>query len=274
MNGERQKEIQTFLDVVHQKWGYDFSDYAEASLNRRINYCLGIAGNVQLPEFTKRVAQDERVFNWFLEHFTVNVTEMFRDPLFYKLLRDEILPFLATYPRISIWHAGCSTGEEVYSLAILLQEAKLLHRCQIYASDLNPANLEKAQRGIVPISAIRDYTQNYRLAGGTEDFSRYYTAQYEYALIKRSLYEAVHFFPHNLAADGTFHEFQLVLCRNVLIYFKRPLQERALTLFTESLAGGGFLALGTKESIVAPVLQSQYHVVSRPNKVFRKKRVL
>ena len=272
MNGERQREIQTFLEAVHQKWGYDFSNYAEASLTRRINYCLSIAGKPTLSEFTKRVAQDERVFNWFLEHFTVNVTEMFRDPPFYKMLREEVLPFLATYPRINIWHAGCSTGEEVYSLAILLQEAGLLHRCSIYASDLNPANLEKAHRGIVPISAIRDYTQNYRLSGGTEDFSLYYTAQYEYALIKKSLHEAVHFFPHNLATDGVFHEFQLVLCRNVLIYFNRELQERVLTLFTDSLAGGGFLALGTKESIAAPALQNQYNVLSRPNKVFRKKR--
>ncbi len=274
MNSEQQREIQRFLEVVHQKWGYDFSDYAEASLTRRIHYCLGAAGNLTLSELTKRITDDERVFNWFLEHFTVNVTEMFRDPPFYKMLREEVIPFLATYPRINIWHAGCSTGEEVYSLAILLQEAGLLHRCSIYASDLNGANLEKAKRGIVPISAIRDYTQNYRLAGGGEDFSKYYTAQYEYALIKKSLHERVNFFAHNLATDGVFHEFQLILCRNVLIYFKRQLQERVLTLFTDSLSPGGYLALGTKESIAAPGLQNRYTVVSRPDKLFRKKRSL
>ncbi len=264
-------QVHAFLNLVREKWGYDFSGYAEASLHRRLRRVAELAHTPSLEKLGKRLQSDPHAFNWFLENFTVNVTEMFRDPEFYACLRKQIFPVLETFPHINIWHAGCSTGEEVYSMAILLQESGLLSRCRIYATDLNPANLEKARAGIVATPMLKEYIQNYRLSGGVEDFTQYYTALYGNAIFQKELREKITFLQHNLVADGVFNEFQLIIWRNVFIYFKRNLQEQVLGLFTESLAPLGFLALGTKESILSARIQARFEVASRPMKIYRKK---
>lgn len=266
-----QPQVQAFLQLVHDKWGYDFSGYAEASLNRRLRRCADLAHTQSLEKLGQRLVSDPHAFNWFLENITVNVTEMFRDPEFYLYLRKHIIPVLATFPRINIWHAGCSTGEEVYSMAILLHESGLLPRCRIYATDVNPANLEKAKAGIVATPMLKEYIQNYRMSGGVEDFSQYYTALYGNAIFQKDLRDKITFLQHNLAADEVFNEFQLILCRNVFIYFKKSLQARALGLFSESLSPLGYLALGTKEAILLTSAQAGFEVISRPMKIYRKK---
>ncbi len=265
-----QPQVQAFLQLVKDRWGYDFSGYAEASLARRLRRCAELAHTQSLEKLGQRLISDPHAFDWFLQNFTVNVTEMFRDPEFYLYLRKEIFPVLETFPRINIWHAGCSTGEEVYSMAILLHEAGLLSRCRIYATDINPANLEKAKAGIVPTNMLKEYIQNYRLSGGVEDFTQYYTALYGNAIFQKELREKITFLQHNLAADGVFNEFQLILCRNVFIYFKRHLQAQVLSLFSDSLSPLGYLALGTKEAILSSKTKGNFEVVSRPMKVYRK----
>lgn len=264
-------QVQAFLDLVREKWGYDFSGYAEASLNRRLRRVAELAHTQSLEKLGKRLQADPHAFEWFLENFTVNVTEMFRDPEFYMYLRKHVFPALETFPHINIWHAGCSTGEEVYSMAIMLHESGLLPRCRLYATDINPANLEKARAGIVPTQMLKEYIQNYRLSGGVEDFTQYYTALYGNAIFQKELRDKITFLQHNLVADGVFNEFHLIVCRNVFIYFKRNLQEQVLEQFAESLAPLGYLALGTKESILSARIQSRFEVASRPLKIYRKK---
>jgi chemotaxis protein methyltransferase CheR len=212
---------------------------------------------------------DGNYFNRMVEEITVNVTEMFRDPLFYKVMRDEILPIVGTKPFIRIWHAGCSTGEEVYSMAILLREANLLHKTLLYATDINPAVLESAKNGVFPLRMMKEYSENYRTSGGKKDFSMYYTANYGHAKFDETLSQRMVFSQHNLVSDRSFNEFDLILCRNVLIYFDKELQDRALLLFDESLARLGFLALGTKESIKFSAIQNRYKQHHK-DKIWRK----
>jgi chemotaxis protein methyltransferase CheR len=263
-------QVATFLQQVKDQWGYDFSDYAEASLQRRLQRCMDLAHVTSLEDLGRRIFTDRKAFDWFLSHFTVNVTEMFRDPEFYAYLRTHILSVLETFPNINIWHAGCSSGEEVYSLAILLHEHNLLSRCRIYATDLNPANLEKARAGIIPVEMLKEYIQNYRQSGGIGEFSQYYTARYGNAIFSKELRDRIVFLQHNLVTDGVFNEFQLILCRNVFIYFNRALQEKVLELFWESLSPLGYLALGTKEAIMSSKMQRRFETISKL-KVFRKK---
>ncbi len=266
-----QTQVQALLQLLKDKWGYDFSGYAEASLQRRLRRCAELAHTSSLEELGRRLVTDPHAFNWFLENITVNVTEMFRDPEFYAYLRTHIFPALATFPSINIWHAGCATGEEAYSIAILLHETGLLPRCRIYATDINPASLEKARAGIVPIPTLRESIQNYRLSGGREDFTQYYTARYGNAIFGKELRANIHFMPHNLTADGVFNEFQLIICRNVFIYFSRPLQEQVLQLFADSLSPMGYLALGMKEAILSEQTFSRFEAVSSSFKIFRRK---
>lgn len=218
-----------------------------------------------------KLTNSREFFQWFLETLTVNVTEMFRDPSFYAGLRDEVLPKLASYPSIKIWHAGCATGEEVFSMAILLHEAGLLSRTRIYATDLNPANLDNAQKGILPLSQMKEYTQNYQRSGGKKEFSEYYTARYDQAILRKDLRENIVFLHHNLVTDGVFNEFQLICCRNVLIYFNKDLQNKVLRLFYDSLAPLGFLGLGIKESMLFSDLRNKFDTVQPGTKIFRRK---
>lgn len=265
-----EQEVALLLNDVLEKYGYDFTDYAPASINRRVNHLYQLDRFVSFAEFRYRIISDPAYAHRFVEEITVNVTEMFRDPSFYQALRMEVLPVLATYPFIRVWHAGCSTGEEVYSFAILLKEAKLLHKAIIYATDLNTSVLEKGRRGMFRLSQMQQYSRNYMEAGGTEDFSSYYTANYEYAKFREELGEKIIFSPHNLVTDSSFNEFQLIICRNVLIYFNKELQDRVLTLFSDSLEQLGYLALGSKETLNFTKVARKFKQLESREKIWRK----
>lgn len=251
-------DIELLLTDVADRYGYDFTQYSKASLKRRLNRICLIDKFSSFAELRYRVMNHPEYLQRFVEEITVNVTEMFRDPNFYKALRDEIFPRLGTYPFIRIWVAGCSTGEEAYSVAILLKEANLYHKSLIYATDINPGVLERASSGIFPISQMQLYSENYRLSGGIEDFSKYYTANYDSVKFHHDLKEKMIFSTHNLVSDSSFNAFQLILCRNVLIYFDKELQNSVFNLFDISLDALGYLALGSKETIRFSKLEKQY----------------
>ena len=264
-------EVQEIIVLLMTQYGYDFTNYSMASFKRRVLRVMDINKMDSLYKLKNAILHDATFKRQLLETVTVNVTEMFRDPLFYKQITNKVLPVLASYPNINIWHAGCSTGEEVFSMVILLQEAGLLKRCRIYATDVNPANIEKAQQGIIDARMMKDYTQNYIKAGGKNDFSSYYPARYENAIIRKDLREKIVFTQHNLVGDEVFNEFQLICCRNVLIYFNRILQNRVLDLFYNSLAPLGYLALGTKESLLFTGVKEKFEITDSTAKIFRKK---
>lgn len=265
------EELDRLVRLIHRQYGYDFSDYARSSLKRRFQRFMGHACVEEITELSDRLLQDATFFERMAQFITVNVTEMFRDPLFYKTMREQVLPRLATYPTINIWHAGCATGEEVFSMIILLQEAGLLERCRIYATDLNTVSLHKAEKAQIPLKCMKDYTQNYLLSGGREDFSNYYMADNEHAVIQPALRRNILFFQHNLVTDQVFNEFQLICCRNVFIYFNRQLQDRVLRLFYDSLAPLGYLVLGLKESMMFSEESTRFDSVSPVHKIFRRK---
>lgn len=242
-------EIGLFISALRLRHGYDFSEYAQASLKRRI---LGVVSHYNLAnvtQLTEKLLHDDTLLPDLLARLSVPVSEMFRDPEVWQKLRSEVFPVLASYPLINIWQAGCAHGEEVYSLAILLSEAGLYERTQIYATDISPHALDQAREGIFPARELRNYAENYRRAGGAHTFSDYFHSRYGHLKLDESLRRNVVFAQHNLAADAAFCEAQLVLCRNVLIYFRAPLQRRAIELFRDSLVRGGHLCLGTKESL-------------------------
>lgn len=243
------EQIETLLSDVLEAHGYDFLEYSHASIKRRITRLYALDNFVSFAEFRYTVRTDKQYFKRFLEEITVNVTEMFRDPSFYKALRNDVLPVLGTYPFIRIWVAGCSTGEEAYSLAIVLKELNLLQKSLIYATDINPSVLEKAKKGMFPLNYLKGYSENYVQSGGLKDFSSYYTANYSLAKFDETLSSKMIFSTHNLVSDHSFNEFQLILCRNVLIYFDKELQHKVFQLFDNSLEKLGYLALGSKESL-------------------------
>ncbi|PSL46206.1 chemotaxis protein methyltransferase CheR [Chitinophaga niastensis] len=264
-------DLSDLVKIIQQQYGYDFTDYAHASLKRRFLRFMGHAGINSVFDLKHQLLNEPDQFLKMVEFITVNVTEMFRDPQFYIALREMVLPRLASYPIIKIWHAGCASGEEVFSMAILLHEAGLLDRCRIYATDLNAANLQKADSGIIALRDMKDYTYNYIRAGGLHDFSNYYTARYDNVIIHPALRRNIIFFQHNLVTDQVFNEFQFICCRNVFIYFNKKLQERVVNLFHESLTSLGYLALGIKESLQYTDEQKKFEVVSSMNKIFRRK---
>lgn len=261
--------LESLLVTIHNLYGYDFTQYSRASLQRRINAFYTKAKITSFDALLNKLS-DPQYFTYFIEEITVNVTEMFRDYGFYKLLKSAVIPILATYPFIRIWHAGCSTGEEVYSMAIMLKEAGILHKSILYATDINQAVLEKAKNGIFPISMMQQYSENYIAAGGEKDFSIYYRANYNLAKFDESLINKMVFSAHNLVTDGSFNEFQLILCRNVLIYFDKDLQNKVLQLFDKSLENLGFLALGNKESVRFSTHAFKYKLVDSKEKLWRK----
>jgi chemotaxis protein methyltransferase CheR len=263
-------ELDSILDIIKEVYGYDFTEYAKASLNRRVLRFMDQVGLEKGEQVLDGLFSDKSFFQSFLEKITVNVTEMFRDPEFFKIFREKVIPRLASYPIIKIWHAGCSSGEEIYSMAILLHEAGLLSRTKLYATDINPANLDKARKGIMPLPAIKDYTTNYIKAGGIHDFANYYTAKYDYAIISKEFRDKVTFSEHNLVTDRAFNEFHLICCRNVMIYFNKDLQDRVIHLFHESLAPLGYMALGIKESLLFCSIKDNFQVISPSVKIFRR----
>ncbi len=256
------EQIETLLSDVLEVYGYDFTGYSRASLRRRIQRLYRLDQHVSYAEYRYRIRTDENYFARFLEEITINVTEMFRDPEFYKSLREEILPRLGTYPFIRIWIAGCSTGEEAYSVAILLKELRLLHKSLIYATDINSTVLETASQALIPLSKIQLYTENYLASGGKESFSEYYSANYSLGRLNSELKEKIIFSTHNLVTDNSFNEFQLILCRNVIIYFDRELQNTVFNLFDSSLEKLGYLALGTKETLDFSQISKNYERLS------------
>ena len=263
-------ELRLLMEAIYLKYSYDFRNYTGASQKRRVLYALAQLGLPSISALQDKVLREPVMFTRLLQYLTIPVSEMFRDPGYFLELRRQVVPMLHTYPTVKVWVAGCSTGEEVFSLAILLREERLLERTQIYATDINPSSLEKARQGIFPLEAIRHYTANYQRAGGLRAFSDYYTAAYDAARFDPSLCADVIFADHSLATDAVFAETQLVSCRNVLIYFNRQLQDRALGLFHESLCHRGFLGLGAKESIDFSSYADRFEVLSRSERIFRK----
>ncbi|WP_031527118.1 CheR family methyltransferase [Dyadobacter crusticola] len=263
------ENIDLLLTDLFDLYGYDFTSYSRASLKRRIERLCLLDKFPSFAELRYRVKNDPDYLKRFVEEITVNVTEMFRDPSFYKSLREDILPVLGTKPFIRIWHAGCSTGEEVFSMAILLKEAGLLRKSLLYATDLNPTVLEKVRKGIFPLSQMKQYSESYIASGGTRDFSGYYTANYGQAKFEKELSEKIIISTHNLVSDSSFNEFDLILCRNVLIYFDKELQDRVLQLFDASLAPLSYLALGTKETLKFSVVQNKFKQLNR-EKIWKK----
>jgi chemotaxis protein methyltransferase CheR len=221
-------------------------------------------------EFRYRLRSDKTYFKRFVEEITVNVTEMFRDPSFYRALRETVLPNLAPLPVIRVWHAGCATGEEVYSMAIILKEAGLLKKSLLYATDINPSVLEKVRHSVYPISQMKQYSENYILSGGKHDFSSYYTAQYDSVKFDESLGKRIVLATHNLVSDRSFNEFQLILCRNVMIYFDKPFQDKVLHLFYDSLETLGYLALGSKETLKFTDIAKKFKQIENKEKIWRK----
>src|SRR5438105_13141188 len=263
-------EIDLLLEGIYRRYGFDFREYAPASLRRRVWRRVHAEGLATIAGLTERLLHDSATMERLLLDLSINVTAMFRDPTFYVALRERVVPLLRTYPFSRIWVAGCSTGEEVYSLAILLQEEELYERTRIYATDINESVLDRARSGVFPLDKMREYTQNYIKAGGKRAFSEYYLAKYDGAQFQRSLTENVVFAQHNLVSDRSFNEFHLIVCRNVMIYFDRTLQDRVHRLFYESLATFGVLGLGHKESIRFSPHESRYEELDPSEKLYRR----
>jgi len=265
-------EMRLLLDGLNQHYGMDFRHYAPASVKRRVLKIVEEEKAGTISGLLARVLHSRICFERFLLGLTVNVTSMFRDPDFYRLLREQVVPSLRTYPSLRLWVAWCSTGEEVYSLAILLEEENLYERCRIYATDLNELVLSKAKSGVFPISTMREYTENYLKAGGRRAFSDYYTADSTHVAFHARLRDHVVFAQHNLVSDASFNEFQIICCRNVMIYFDQMLQQRVFGLFNESLARFGYLCLGRSESLLFNPYAHDYGEISNSERVYRRKR--
>jgi chemotaxis protein methyltransferase CheR len=263
-------ELRLLIEAIYLKYSYDFRDYSGASVKRRVHHALNQFECKTISALQERVLHDPGAFMQLLQLLTIPVSEMFRDPSHFLAIREEVVPLLRTYPSIKIWIAGCSTGEEVYSMAILLREEGLLDRTFIYATDINPRSLEKAKQGIFSLENVRTYTQNYQNAGGRRSFADYYTAAYDYAMFDKTLCENVTFADHSLATDSVFSETQLISCRNVLIYFNKKLQDRAFGLFHESLCHRGFLVLGSKETLDFSAYGHRFEPLVKQERIYRK----
>jgi chemotaxis protein methyltransferase CheR len=264
-------EINLLLEGIYQRYGYDFRKYAGAHVKRRVKHLFATSGFASISAMQQQILYDGEYFAALLEKLTINVTEMFRDPRFFLALRNEIVPLLKTYPFMKIWHAGCATGEEVYSMAILLEEEGGLERSQIYATDMSESALKSAKEGIVAPGEIQKYTRNYQKAGGKRSFGDYFSARYDAAILNRNLKERIVFANHNLVTDGSFGEMQMIVCRNVLIYFNTELQDKVIKLFYESLSPGGILCLGAKESLRGSSYSSCFEPLLKKEKIFQKK---
>ena len=266
-----QLEIELLLEAIFRHYGFDFRSYAFSSIRRRIWKRINAEELPNVTALQERVLHDPQVMERLLLDLSINVTAMFRDPGFYREFREKVVPLLRTYPFIRVWHAGCSTGEEVYSMAILLEEEGLLGKSRLYATDINEVVLQQARAGIFPLERMQEYTENYIKAGGKRAFSEYYVAKYDGALFNPSLTEHVVFSQHNLVTDRSFSEFNVILCRNVLIYFDRSLQAKVHRLFYDSLVNFGILGLGGKESLKFSQYEDCYEQISS-EKIYRKVR--
>jgi len=263
-------EITLLLEGIFQRYGQDFRGYAIPSITRRIKYRMELEGLPSISHLQQRVLYEPELMKTLLKDFSINVTEMFRDPEFYSSFREHVVPLLHSYPFIRIWHAGCSTGEEAYSMAILLYEEGLYKKSKIYATDMNMDVLEKAKKGIFSFEKMKQYTSNYQKAGGLHAFSEYYTADQYGVKFQPFLSENIVFARHNLATDSSFNEFNVIICRNVLIYFDKQLQNHVHGLFQESLSRFGILGLGSKESIRFSPYMAHYEEIDVENKLYNR----
>ena len=264
-------EIDLILEGIYNKYGYDFRNYSKAHVKRRLLNRLSASKLNSISEMQHKVLHDPKYFEILLRDLSINVTEMFRDPGFYLALRKEVIPILKTYPFFKVWHAGCATGEEVYSFAVVLKEEGIYDRAQIYATDFNHDVLDVAKKGIYPIDRIKEYTSNYQAAGGTQSFSDYYMANYNSVIYDQSLKKNLVFAEHNLVTDSVFAEVNLIICRNVLIYFNKELQNRVISLFHDSLINGGYLGLGSKETLQFTTKATKFDIVNANEKIYKKK---
>ncbi|WP_027716581.1 protein-glutamate O-methyltransferase CheR [Desulfuromonas sp. TF] len=263
-------EIDLLLEALHRRYGYDFRDYARASLRRKVRQLASTVGVTKVSELIPRLLHEPELFGSVVGTFATPVTEMFRDPPFFKYLRDSVVPYLKTWPFVRIWMAGCATGEEVYSLAILLREEGIYERCTLFATDFVDPVLRRAREGIYPLRSMKTNIANYQRSGGRETLSDYYHADYDSIIMDAGLRKNITFANHNLVTDGVFSEVHLILCRNVLIYFNAALQKRVLDLFHDSLLHGGFLSLGSKESLHYSGIEAQFEELEPKWKVYRK----
>jgi chemotaxis protein methyltransferase CheR len=264
-------ELKLLMEAIDLKYGYDFRNYAQASIRRQILQLLDDSGLNSISELQHKILYDEKYFEQLLIYLSIHVTEMFRDPGVYQAIREKVLPLLKEHAHVKIWHAGCSTGEEVYSLAILLHEEGLYNRTQIYATDFNEAIIKKAREGIYPLGCMKGYIINYQKSGGRGAFTDYYTARYEFVKMRSYLKTNIVFSDHNLVTDGVFGEMDLIFCRNVLIYFNRDLQNRVMRLFRDSLYPGGFLCIGAQESVRFTAYSQEFEDYVKNAKIYRKK---
>jgi chemotaxis protein methyltransferase CheR len=264
-------ELHLLIDAIYLKYHYDFRGYAPASLKRRLTAALAPFACQTFSQLQDRVLHEPASFPALLDLLTVPVSEMFRDPGYFRALRHTVVPVLRTYPSLKVWVAGCGTGEEVYSLAILLREEGLLERTLIYATDINPHTLQKASAGVYDVERIAEFTEAHRKSGGSSSLSDYYTAAYGRAVLDKSLREHIVFSDHSLATDSVFAEVQLVSCRNVLIYFNRDLQDRAVGLFRDSLCRKGFLGIGSKETLRFSSYSESFDELARDERIYQKR---
>lgn len=264
-------EIELFLQAIYLKFGYDFRNYGKAHIRRRLRHRMGTSGFSSVSAMIHPLLYDPLFYQEVLQDLSITVTEMFRDPEFYKTVRTEVVPMLKTYPFVKIWHAGCATGEEVYSMAILLHEEGLLNRTQMYATDFNQIALQKAKNGIYAIEKVKEFTYNYQKSAGKSSFSDYFNAHYGSVKMNDFLKKNIVFADHNLVTDGVFGEMNLIICRNVLIYFDKELQNKVIHLFYESLIPGGFLCLGSKESLRFAAKADAFDIISEKEKIYRRK---
>lgn len=265
-------EMALLLEAIHRRYGYDFRNYAQASLWRRIRNLARDENLGTLSDMQAKVLHEPNFMERLLENLTCHATAMFRDPLFYAAFREKVAPILKTYPFIRVWHAGCSTGEEVYSLAILLIEEGLGDRAHIYATDISGALVRRAKTAIYPMSSMREFTDNYIKSGGRKSFSEYYTASHNSVILSQALRDSIVFAQHNLVTDGPFNEFHAVLCRNVMIYLDNALQDRVLDLIYDSLAMFGVLAIGPKESLRLTSKEGCFQALDEKEKIYKKVR--
>ena len=262
-------QLHTLLADVLSAHGYDFTNYSHASIKRRIGRLMTIDHFRHVDDFRAKIRSDKKYFTRFLEHVTVSATEMFRDASFYKLIRGRVLPAMTTLPQIRIWHAGCSTGEEVYSMAIMLHEADILHKSLLYSTDINPAVLASANAGVLPVSKVAQYADNYTQSGGVGEFSSYYKTRGADVVFIDELRRNTVFAHHNLVSDPSHNKFHLIMCRNVLIYFDKPLQDRVLGIFHNCLESPAFLAIGSKETLRFSGVEKKFKQLTEEEKVYR-----
>lgn len=263
-------EVKLLLETIYEKYSYDFRGYAMTSVHRRIHSAMNKFEIKTVSRLQERILHDEKFFSELLQYLTVPTSEMFRDPAYFLAIREKVVPILKTYPSVKVWIAGCSTGEEVYSMAILFKEEGLFDRVLIYATDINPSSLKKAEQGILPIDRVKEFSSNYLKSGGKASFSDYFTANYGSIIMDRNLRKNVVFADHSLATDQVFSEVQFVSCRNVLIYFEKELQDRALKLFADSLSRKAFLGLGSKESIRFSTVSPYFSEFSKDERIYQR----